>query len=162
VNADDVIRSLDLRAHPEGGHFREVFRSTLSVASARHDRERSASTAIYFLLRAGEFSALHRVSSDEVWHHYAGDALELFVIDATGARTARLGSALSDGERPLFVVPAGVWQAARPVDGKSGYALAGCTVAPGFDFADFELPTRAALLDLLPAHAELVRALTLP
>lgn len=158
MTADDVIRLLALRAHPEGGYFKEVFRSPQQVSDPRG--RRSASTAIYFLLRSGDFSAFHRVSSDEAWHHYGGDPLELVLIDNGGLRRERLGSNLAAGERPLCVVPAGAWQAARPAQGEQGYALAGCTVAPGFEFTDFEMPPRTALLALYPQHAELVRTFT--
>ena len=122
---DDVSRRLGLKPHPEGGMFRETFRSPLSVETARGPR--SASTAIYYLLREGERSARHRVWADEIWHHYDGAALKLTV----GHRELRL-----DKDNPQAVVPAGEWQAAEP-DG--GWVLCGCTVAPGFEFADWEL-----------------------
>ncbi|MGC4092231.1 MAG: cupin domain-containing protein [Polyangiaceae bacterium] len=160
MTAEEVIRTLSLRPHPEGGHYAEVFRAQGELTSAQHRGPRRASTAIYFLLASHEFSAFHRVRSDELWHHYAGDALELTLLDEQGAQTLRLGSDLSHGERPLGVVPAGVWQAARPAPGSHGYALCGCTVAPGFEFEDFEMPSRAALLALLPAHRERIVSLT--
>jgi len=165
LSAEQVIRLLGLKPHPEGGHFTELFRSTLSVSSAAHPGVRAASTAIYFLLKQGEFSALHRVRSDEVWHHYAGDAIELHAFDEAGHTLRRLGSDLAGGERPVAVIPTGVWQAARIVDGagpRHGYALCGCTVSPGFDFADFELPSREEMLTKLAMHSEWVRALTRP
>lgn len=168
-SAEQVIHLLGLEPHPEGGHFAELFRAPLAVTSAVHDGVRAASTAIYFLLKTGELSALHRVRSDEVWHHYAGDALDLHAFSDAGHVRYRLGNDLARGERPLAVIPAGVWQAARVEDvvcdapGIShGYALCGCTVAPGFDFIDFELPSREAMLAKLSAHAEWVRALTRP
>lgn len=161
LSAEEVIALLGLAPHPEGGHFAEVFRSSLGVASEAHPGPRAASTAIYFLLKAGELSALHRVRSDEAWHHYAGDALELHAFSETEHTCHRLGHDLSAGERPLAVIPAGIWQAARvPGDAARGYALVGCTVAPGFDFTDFELPSRADMLRRLPAHADWVRRLT--
>lgn len=165
LTADDVIRLLDLKPHPEGGHFSEVFRAQQAVTSAAHGSPRSASTAIYFLLRAGEFSALHRVRSDEVWHHYAGDPLELHAFDQDGHRLYELGSDLARGQRPFAVIPANAWQAARVCERRSashGFALCGCTVAPGFDFADFELPARAQMLQHLAPYPELVMALTRP
>jgi predicted cupin superfamily sugar epimerase len=165
LTAQDVIRSLNLTPHPEGGHFAEVFRSPASVTSEAHAGARAASTAIYFLLQYGEFSALHRVRSDEVWHHYAGDALELHTFSEAGHEVRRLGNDLKGGERPFAVVAANVWQAARLAessDAKHGFALCGCTVAPGFDFSDFELPSRLQMLAHLPAHAEWVQALTRP
>jgi len=161
ATADQVIEALGLVAHPEGGWFRETFRSAMSVGDAVHDGERSASTAIYFLLRAGEFSAFHRVSSDEVWHYYAGDALEVSAIEPAGAlHVARLGSNLAQGERPQVVVPRTHWQAARGVAGSAGFTLCGCTVAPGFDFADFEMPHRTELAQRFPQHSALITALT--
>lgn len=165
LTADDVIRLLDLKPHPEGGHFSEVFRAPQPVTSAAHDGPRSASTAIYFLLRSGELSALHRVRSDEVWHHYAGDRLALHAFDQDGHRLYELGPDLLRGERPFAVIPANAWQAARVEGGPSavhGFALCGCTVAPGFDFADFELPSRTQMLEHLARYPELVMALTRP
>ena len=131
MDAADIIRHLNLAPHPEGGHFRETFRDADPAGG------RAASTAIYFLLAAGEKSAWHRVDAAEVWHHYAGAPLILFIA-ATGAgpRTVRLGSALADGERPQAVVPAGAWQSAETC---GGWTLVGCTVAPGFEFDGFEM-----------------------
>jgi uncharacterized protein len=158
MTADEVIAALGLEAHPEGGHYVEVFRAGLEVTSEAHPGVRKASTAIYFLLTSAEFSAFHRVRSDEAWHHYAGDPLELVLLDGEGASRQRLGSALASGERPLALVRAGVWQAARPLPGPHGYVLCGCTVAPGFEFEDFEMPSRAELLARLPQHSELIIA----
>ena len=165
LSADDVIRLLELAPHPEGGAFSEVFRSALTVQSETHAGARSASTAIYFLLKTGDFSALHRVRSDEVWHHYAGDPLELHSLDSAEHRVFRLGRDLARGERPFAVIPANKWQAARVARepaGVHGFALCGCTVAPGFEFADFELPPRAEVLKALPGHENWVRELTRP
>jgi predicted cupin superfamily sugar epimerase len=133
--ATTLIRSLGLRPHPEGGHYLEVFRSTQQVAGP--DGPRSACTHILFLLAAGERSRWHRLAADELWHWYEGGPLELLTAGPTplGAQTRQLG-ALSDGARPSLDVPAGFWQAARPL---GAFTLAGCTVAPGFDFRDFLL-----------------------
>lgn len=160
LTAADIIEALNLTPHPEGGHFAEVFRSELSLDIQDYGGLRQASTAIYFLLRTGEFSAFHRVRSDEGWHHYAGDALELTLLTEHDAQTRLLGGDLTRGERPFAMVPRGVWQAARPRAGGRGYALVGCTVAPGFDFRDFEMPTRAELVELLPQHRDLILPLT--
>lgn len=161
ASADEVIEALGLVAHPEGGWFRETFRSPLAIEDAAHLGARRASTAIYFLLKSDEFSAFHRVSSDEVWHHYLGDPLELSTIDAEGGvHVARLGSALARGERPQAVVPGGCWQAARVAAGSARFVLCGCTVAPGFEFSDFEMPPRAELRALFPQHAALIASLT--
>jgi predicted cupin superfamily sugar epimerase len=158
-DARRLIALLDLSPHPEGGFFRETWRASLPAGSAARDEPRVASTAIYFLLPAGAFSALHRVSSDEAWHHYEGDPVDLHLFDAAGIHTrAVLGHDLEAGERPQHVVPANVWQAA--VVRGDRFALCGCTVAPGFDFRDFTMPSRADALALLPGHADLVTTLT--
>jgi uncharacterized protein len=125
------MRLLDLKPHPEGGHFREMFRDARQV-----DGDRSASTAIYFLLARGERSHWHRVDAVEIWHWYAGAALELEIADHKGRERIRLGCDLAAGERPQGVVPAHAWQAARSL---GDWTLVGCTVAPGFEFKSFEL-----------------------
>lgn len=162
LDADQLIATLQLAPHPEGGFYRETFRAPVDVRSPAHAGPRSASTAIYFLLRSEDYSAFHRVRSDEVWHHYLGDPLELSLIDPAGTlRTIRLGKELAQGELPQAIVPSDVLQAARiaPCEQPRGFVLCGCTVAPGFDFADFELPSRAALSAAYPAHAALFAAL---
>jgi predicted cupin superfamily sugar epimerase len=112
------------------------------------------------LLRRQDVSAFHRVSSDEVWHHYLGDPLELLLIDAQGSFSlTRLGTDFANGERPQALAPRNVLQAARVADGAHGFVLCGCTVAPGFDFADFELPSRASLSAQYPAHRALFATL---
>lgn len=160
MTADEVIRALELRPHPEGGHYAEVFRSELTLSSPRHSGQRNASTAIYFLLKSSEFSAFHRVLSDEGWHHYAGDPLELTLLGGGSCERLVLGKDLARGERPFAMVKANVWQAARPRPGAAGYTLVGCTVAPGFDFRDFSMPSRAELLAELPQHREAIIPLT--
>jgi predicted cupin superfamily sugar epimerase len=132
--AEDLITTLGLEPHPEGGHYRETWRAPAGTSG------RSAGTAIYFLLRAGEVSHWHRVDADETWHFYAGDPLELGIAttDASPAGWQVLGADVARGERPQLVVPAHAWQAARPL---GAWTLVGCTVVPGFDFAGFELAT---------------------
>jgi uncharacterized protein len=120
-----------LRPHPEGGHYRETFRDPAGSATGR-----AHSTAIYFLLRAGEVSRWHRVDAAEVWHWYAGAPLLLTVADASGRRETRLGANLTAAERPQAVVPALAWQQAQSL---GAWTLVGCTVAPGFQFAGFEM-----------------------
>ena len=134
--AADVIRLLDLKPHPEGGHFREMFRDTRQVEGGR-----SASTAIYFLLARGKRSHWHRVDAAEVWHFYAGAPLRLEIAQAPGCAITpmTLGPDLAAGERPQAVVPAGAWQAAESL---GDWSLVGCTVAPAFEFAGFELASK--------------------
>ena len=130
-SAAEIIARLDLKPHPEGGHYRETFRDSNLDANGR-----SCSTAIYFLLARGERSQWHRVDAVEIWHYHAGDALTLRISDRNGTRSMRLGPDLAAGEAPQAIVPAHAWQAAVA----SGvWSLVGCTVAPGFEFAGFEL-----------------------
>jgi predicted cupin superfamily sugar epimerase len=158
AEARELIDALGLEPHPEGGFYRETFRSVATVQK-EPGVARSASTAIYFLLPAGTFSAWHRVASDEVWHHYGGDPVELHLLDdSNGHRMVTLGSDVLHGHAPQHVVPARVLQAALPVGTR--YALCGCTVAPGFDFADFSLPTRRELCAAFPSARAIIEALT--
>jgi predicted cupin superfamily sugar epimerase len=160
-DAEAVIRALSLEPHPEGGFYREIFRSLLKIGGLPHvGSVRSASTSIYYLLPAGSFSALHAVQhSDEVWHHYAGDPVDLHTIDRTGLHAVhRLGNDIVAGERPQHVVAAGTWQAAIPRGAR--YALLGCTVAPGFDFLDFEMPSREELMGKFPLLSSVIEMLT--
>ncbi len=130
AGADEIIAALGLEPHPEGGHFRETFRDAAGAG-------RAVSTAIYYLLKAGERSHWHRVDAAEVWHWYDGAALALSQSDGPGdLRREVLGSDIAAGERPQIVVPAGVWQSATSL---GAWTLVGCTVAPGFDFAGFEM-----------------------
>ena len=167
LGVEALADRLGLTPHPEGGFYRETYRAGLAWPPGALPRgaPRAASTAIYFLVPEGSFSALHRIASDEVWHFYAGAPLEIVAFDPDGRRQDLWpGGWLDRGGAPQRVVPAG-WlfgarlRAPRP-EGAPPWALVGCTVAPGFDFADFELPARAALLDALPAHHAIVRALT--
>ncbi len=146
MDAEATIRRLGLLPHPEGGYYRETFRSPLELVLP-DGRRRWASTAIHYLLPAGSRSAWHRVCSDEIWHHYDGGPLHLFRLG--------MSEVVLDRATPQAVVPAGVWQAAEPEDS----VLCGCTVAPGFDFADFELGTVDALLAEFPGEAALIRRL---
>jgi predicted cupin superfamily sugar epimerase len=131
LTAADIIAQLGLAPHPEGGHYRETFRDTRCEANGR-----ASSTAIYFLLARGERSHWHRIDAVEVWHYYAGSALSLQIADDGGQRTVRLGPDLAGGEVPQAIVPAQAWQAAET---SGDWTLVGCTVAPGFEFAKFEM-----------------------
>jgi uncharacterized protein len=133
-SAKDIIARLGLKPHPEGGHFRETFRDTRLDESGR-----ACSTAIYFLLARGERSHWHRIDAAEIWHYYAGHALTLEIADGGGRRIIKLGPNLAAGELPQATVPAHAWQAA---ESSGDWTLVGCTVAPGFDFATFELAPR--------------------
>jgi predicted cupin superfamily sugar epimerase len=130
-SATEIIARLDLQPHPEGGHYRETFRDPRLDGDGR-----SVSTAIYFLLARSERSHWHRIDAVETWHYYAGSALSLQIADDSGQRTVRLGPDLAAGEVPQAIVPAQAWQSA---ESSGDWTLVGCTVAPGFDFAKFEL-----------------------
>jgi uncharacterized protein len=159
------IEKYNLLPHPEGGYYAETYRASETIPQAtlptRFGGDRAFSTGIYFLLESHNFSAFHRIQADEMWHFYAGEALEVFVIDAkTGElNVIRMGNNPDNGETFQAVVPAGAWFGSRPASG-STYALVGCTVAPGFDFADFEMAECAALSQLYPQHAALIAELT--
>jgi len=164
LNAEQWIRSLNLQKHPEGGWFREAYRSEETVPQlglpSRFDGDRRFSTAIYFLLKDAEFSALHRIRQDELWHFYAGGPLSIHVLGPDAGYTEiKLGRDIQAGETPMAVVRAGYLFGAALPDPRS-YALVGCTVAPGFDFDDFELPGRSRLLEQYPQHRALIEKLT--
>ena len=147
--AVDLIETLGLIPHPEGGHFAEVYRSSARVQPPDGRGHRAALTTIYFLLAAGEVSRWHRVASDEVWHYYEGDPLELLIADAGFSKvTRRVLGPVDDEVRPVQVVAANQWQAARPM---GSYTLVGCTVGPGFEFADFQM------VDALPEEIAALR-----
>jgi uncharacterized protein len=136
TEANMIIRLLGLKPHPEGGHYREMFKDAAGPSGRAH------STAIYFLLRAGEQSLPHRIDAAEVWHFYRGAPLELTIQAGDGvAERLLLGPRVEAGERPQIVVPPHAWQAARPL---GDYALVGCTVAPGFLFQTFEMAPEGA------------------
>jgi uncharacterized protein len=150
--------TLQLTQHVEGGSFRETYRAPLVLQQPAGPR--AASTGIYFLLEDGEFSAFHRIASDEMWHFYDGVTLHIYEIKPNGTLYVhRMGRDIAQGEQLQLVIPAGSWFASS-VEETGGFALVGCTVAPGFDFADFELAERAALSQLFPQHAGLIGMLT--
>jgi predicted cupin superfamily sugar epimerase len=133
------VQHLGLKPHPEGGFFKETYRSTIKEEFRGFSAKRNLSTGIYFLLEQGNFSAFHRIKSDEMWHFYAGDPLVVHMIDDGGKYHKQLiGPKLDEGQALQFVVPAGVWFASEVAD-QGKYSLVGCTVSPGFDFDDFEL-----------------------
>lgn len=152
---DQLIASLQLRPHPEGGFYRETYRAEMGVVPNGAVHVRSASTAIYYLLCDGAHSAWHRIMSDEVWHFYAGEPLDVYVLEKDGALSRlRLGNALTHPDAVFqAVVPAGLWFAAECAD-PTTFSLVGCTVAPGFEFSEFEMADTAALLANYPQHRE--------
>ena len=164
---DKIIEGLGLQAHPEGGFFRETYRDSRRVyLDASASITRAASTAIYYLLGAHDFSALHRIASDEVWHFYEGSPLRVSILSPEdgGVEHLVLGSSASAGQVYQAVVPAGCWFGATldpdsPFDADA-YALVGCTVSPGFEFEDFELATSNDLLARFPEHVALINSLT--
>jgi uncharacterized protein len=161
--AQQWIDHLNLEPHPEGGWYRQSYRAPLTLphsALPGYPGDRAASTAIYFLLAGDQFSALHRLRSDELWHFYAGSGLIVHVIDPGGTYSGiLLGNDVAAGEQFQAVVPAGCWfgSSLRHPD---TYALVGCTVAPGFDFADFEMANRAELTVRYPQHRAMIARLT--
>jgi predicted cupin superfamily sugar epimerase len=162
-NADYWIEKLRLEPHPEGGYFRQTYRAELTLAKEclpEFAGARTASTAIYFLLQGEEFSALHRLKSDEVWHFYAGTSLVVSVIDPAGNYSEMLlGNDAEAGASFQAVVKAGCWFGSRVCHGR-GFALVGCTVSPGFEFADFEMGKRHELVREFPQHRRMIEGLT--
>ncbi len=164
TTANKLINHLNLSPHPEGGYFRETYRSDEAIPGEhlpeRYGNERSFSTAIYFLLKGEQLSAFHRLKSDEMWHFYSGSPLTIYCILPEGKRKdIVLGNNLEKGETPQAVIRAGTWFGAA-VNDTSSYTLAGCTVAPGFEFDDFEMGERMKLIEMFPQHEKLIRVLT--
>jgi uncharacterized protein len=161
-SADELIRHLGLLPHPkEGGFFRETYRSAESLAvPSRYHGPRAAGTAIYYLLTPNTFSALHRLQSDEIFHFYLGDPIRMLQLDPDGkSRTIVLGPNVLAGQHLQVVVPRGIWQGSLLEPG-GAFALLGCTVAPGFEYDDYEAGDRQALSSQYPAFAELIERLT--
>ena len=152
--AQTLIDHLGLQAHPEGGYYRETYRGAISKTNGR-----SASTMIYFLLTSADRSLLHRIDADEGWHHYEGDCIRIHIIEQGAHRWIDLGH-LDDGVSPQALVPADLWFGAEVLPGPHGFALVGCTVAPGFEFSQFELADRKRLLSDAPQCREIIERLT--
>ena len=160
ITPQQLIHQFNLQPHPEGGWYKETYKSTelLPVAALpqRFTGERSFSTAIYFLLELGNFSAFHKIKSDECWHFYAGDSLAVYIIDLQGElNIIELGNDINKGQVFQYVVPANCWFASRPA-AESSFCFVGCTVAPGFDFEDFELADADELSKLYPQHRDII------
>ncbi len=163
MTVHQLIQQYNLQPHPEGGWYKETYKSgEYIIGSALPERfggSRAFSTAIYFLLEQGNFSAFHRIKSDECWHFYAGDPLLIYVIQANGTLDIiHLGNDIEKGQVFQFVVPANCWFASRPAPG-SHFCFVGCTVAPGFDFTDFELAKSAPLCASFPQHTATIKEL---
>lgn len=153
----ELVENLKLEVHPEGGYFTETYRSDWMVEN--YDGQlRSASTGIYFLITKGNFSAFHRIRSDEMWHFYEGSPLVVHILHEGQYRQLEIGPVGKSKSGPQAYVPKGAWFASEVQEG-GDYSLVGCTVAPGFDFADFELAKVDELLTDYPAHSDLIRKL---
>ena len=161
--AEYWIHHLQLKPHPEGGFYKETYRSGEVISAAglpsRFSGERSFSTAIYFLLRSQDKSLFHRIQSDELWHYHAGSPLSIYVLNREGFTVHKLGPDLKNGQSLQIVIPAGSWFGAV-VNEADSYTLSGCTVSPGFDFQDFELAERQVLLRSFPEQTEIINFLT--
>lgn len=163
MDAQVMITRLGLIRHPEGGWYRETYRSAEQLAGpalpGRYGGARSFSTAIYFLLEQGDFSSFHRIQSDEIWHHYLGAPVMIYQLNEAGElSTLQLGPDQEQGQHFQVVIPAGSWFAAEPAGNE--FSLVGCTVAPGFDFSDFELAERSNLSEEYRQHIGLISRLT--
>ena len=163
ITPEDLIKEYKLSPHPEGGYYRESYRSETIIPEnclpEGFPGDRVFSTLVYFLLEQGNFSAFHRIKSDECWHFYAGDPLNVYVIDQSGDLiTFTLGTNIKLGQYFNFTVPANCWFASRPLK-ESSYSFVGCSVSPGFDFEDFELAKADELTNEYPKHEEIIREL---
>jgi predicted cupin superfamily sugar epimerase len=158
---DYWINHLNLQPHPEGGFFKETYRSSEKISSLpeRFEGTRNFSTAIYFLLRSEDRSVFHRIKSDELWHFYQGSTLSIYVLTDEGMTIHKLGSNPEQGESLQVVIPANCWFGAK-VESLNEFALCGCTVAPGFDFQDFEMADRNELLKKYPGYEKEIIQLT--
>ncbi|MEZ5578021.1 MAG: cupin domain-containing protein [Candidatus Competibacteraceae bacterium] len=160
MTADDWIAHLRLAPHPEGGYFRRDYTAELTLDFPDRSGPRPVATAIFYLLKGSQHSRLHRLKSDELWHFHLGSALTLHRLDRReGYVATKLGADPAAGQHLQIAVRAGCWFGAT-VDDPAGFSLLGCTVAPGFDFADFELANRATLIHQYPQHAALIERLT--
>jgi predicted cupin superfamily sugar epimerase len=161
---ENIIKALDLKPHPEGGYYKETYRCVGEIKkenlSADFNGNRNYSTCIYFLLTSDTFSAFHRIRQDEIWHFYDGSPINLHTINTEGIYSLIvIGNEIEKGNIPQYVVPAGVWFAAKVIN-ENDYSLLGCTVSPGFNFNDFELPNRIDLINNFPQHSKIITELT--
>jgi uncharacterized protein len=158
MNAEKIIQELQMQKHPEGGYYKETYRcnDTINIS----DKKRNISTAIYFLLENDDKSHFHRIKSDELWFFHQGNALEILIIENNNLRTITLGNDLVNGETPQTMVPANCWFASR-LKNKTGYGLVSCTVAPGFDFEDFEMAQKTKLISQHPKLEHIINEMAL-
>lgn len=161
MNANGWIEKLNLLPHPEGGYYKETYRAQEEFTFEGFAGKRNISTAIYFLLEEKSKSHFHRIQSDELWFFHEGEALEIFVLREDKVEVIVLGKNIEQGEQLQTVIPSGLWFGAR-LKHQTGYALVSCTVAPGFDFRDFELGKKRELTDLFPQHYEMIEELGYP
>ena len=163
-SAEEIIKILDLKPHPEGGFYKETYRSHGEIKEDSLDinyhGKRNFSSCIYFLLTSDTFSAFHRIQQDEIWHFYDGSPIKLHTISENGIHSEFIiGNDLINGQSPQLMVPGGHWFGAEVIN-KNSYSLVGCTVSPGFNFDDFELPKRKKLISLFPKHKEIIKKLS--
>lgn len=149
MTTQKIIELLDLQPHPEGGYYRETYRTIETVSSSVLEQERNLSTSIYYLMVEDDHSNFHRVKSDEMWYYHQGETVEILMIQNKCLRIEYLGNTIERCEQPQILVPANTWFAAG-IRGKEGYALVSCSVSPGFDFRDFEMGNRAQLINEFP------------
>ena len=166
TRTSQLIQQYNLQPHPEGGWYSQTYKSEEQIPAEslprRFGANRAFSTAIYFLLEQGNFSAFHRIKSDECWHFYAGDPLLIFIIEQNGGlKIISLGNDFEKGQLFQYVVPANCWFASRPAP-ESEFCFVGCTVSPGFEFEDFELAMATELLAIYPQHKERIKELCRP
>ena len=164
MTAKELIDFFDLKEHPEGGYYKETYRSKGLINEGNLDKkfvgDRNFSTSIYFLLTSNRNSAFHKINQDEIWHFYKGSSLKIHMIDTDGKYSFKvIGSNFIGGEIPQFTVPANYYFAAEVIK-ENSYAFVGCTVSPGFDFRDFDLPSRKEFKDKYPKHSEIIEKFT--
>lgn len=164
TTAQDIINKFNLQPHPEGGYFEETYRSKGEIPNEALSQEykdsRNYSTAIYFLLTSDQFSAFHKIKQDEIWHFYKGSPIRIHMISAQGVYSnVVVGRDLSVGQVPQYVIKGGVWFAAEVVE-KDSFSFVGCTVSPGFDFQDLDMPRREFLLGKYPELEEVILKFT--
>jgi predicted cupin superfamily sugar epimerase len=164
MNSKEIIDFFDLSKHPEGGYYKETYRSKGEILSenlgTNFDGNRNYCTSIYFLLTSDKFSAFHKINQDEIWHFYTGTVLKLHLISPNGAyHFVLIGNNFLNGETPQFTVPANYYFAAEVLE-KDSFSFVGCTVSPGFDFRDFVLPSCKELCNEFPKHFEIITQLT--